>query len=69
MSRQTHAEQIIKAMRGRGWMTWGDIEALRISTCPWKRLAEGGAAYLRNGERIARKTGEDGLLRLRVVRG
>lgn len=64
----THAAQLIQALRN-GWHTTGDLEALRISQCPWKRLSEAGHKYLQPGERIDRKTGDDGLLRLRVVRG
>ena len=63
----TQGEKLIQALRGRRWMTWGDLEALRVSTCPWRRLTEPAAQKaLREGERIERKTGADGLLRLRV---
>lgn len=63
----TKGEQLVQALRGR-WMTWGDLEALRVSTCPWKRLAEPSAqkALRLRGEVIERKTGPDNLLRLRV---
>ena len=64
----THAAQLVQALR-KGWHTTGDLEALRISQCPWKRLSEAGHKFLKPGEKIARKTGPDGLLRLRVVRG
>ena len=47
----THAEQLIQALRkSRKAMTYGDLEALRISSCPWKRLSEAGHKYLRKGE-------------------
>lgn len=67
----TQAERIVSAIRaaGRRGMTWGDIEALRVSTCPWVRLAESGHRFLRAGEQIVRKAGRDGLVRVRIVRG
>ena len=64
----TQAARIVAELR-RGWRTWGDLQAFRISTTPWKRLSEAGHKYLKDGERIERKTGKDGLLRLRVVKG
>lgn len=63
----TQAQQLIKALR-KQWMSYADLEALRVSTCPWKRISESGGKYLRPGERIDRKQGKDGLLRLRVVK-
>jgi hypothetical protein len=64
----THTEQLLQAMR-RKWHTWGDLQALRVSTCPWRRLGENAHRYLKSGERIERRTRADGLLELRVVRG
>ncbi|WP_457325607.1 hypothetical protein [Roseateles sp. P5_E11] len=67
----TQAHRIVNAIRSaraKG-LTWGEIEALRISTCPWVRLAESGHRFLRAGERITRKTGRDGLVRIVVARG
>ena len=61
----TQAAQLVAALR-KGWHTTGDLQALRISPCPWKRLAESGARYLKPGEVIERKTGPDKLIRLRV---
>ena len=63
----TQAEQIVHALR-RGWHSYADLEALRVSTCPWRRLSESGARYLRKGEVIRRKTGADGLVRIKVER-
>jgi len=63
----THAEQLVRAIRRRA-MTYGDMEALRISTCPWKRLEESGHRYLKPGEQIVRKPGKDGLLRIGIAR-
>ena len=57
--------QHIRAAKSQG-MTWGEIEALRISTCPWVRLAESGHRHLRQGERLGRRTGSDGLVRVLV---
>lgn len=63
----TQAERLVRALRRRP-MTYGEMEALRISTCPWRRLSEAGHRFLKLGERIERQAGEDGLLRLRVVK-
>jgi len=63
----TQAERIVQAIR-RKPMTWGEIEALRISTCPWVRLQESGHRFLRPGEAIVRKMGRDGLVRIKVER-
>lgn len=66
----TQAERIVNALRAsRGGMTYLEMEALRVSTCPWKRLSEAGHRFLRKGERIVRKTGRDGLVRVAVVKG
>lgn len=62
----TQAEQIARELR-TGWRTWCQLERLWIQA-PWKRLAESGWRHLRAGEVIERKTGKDGLIRLRVVR-
>lgn len=65
----TQAAQLVAAIRRRrAGMTWGEIEALRISTCPWVRLAESGHRFLRAGERIEHRPGKDGLVRVMVVR-
>lgn len=61
----TQAERIVQAIR-RKPLTWGEIEALRISTCPWVRLQESGHRFLRPGEAIVRKVGRDGLVRVGV---
>lgn len=63
----TQAEKIVSALRKR-WMSYLDLEMLRVSSCPWKRLSESGHRHLRPGERIDKKTGSDGLIRYRVVR-
>ena len=63
----TQAEQLVKAIRRKA-MTYGDLEALRISTCPWKRLEEAGHRFLRDGEQITRKVGRDGLVRIGIAK-
>ena len=63
----TQAEQLVKAIRRKA-MTYGDLEALRISTCPWKRLDEAGHRFLEPGEAIVRKTGRDGLVRIGIAK-
>ena len=61
----TQAEQLVRSLR-RGWFTYAEMAALRVSACPWKRISETGARYLRPGEVIAKKTGVDGLVRFSV---
>lgn len=63
----TQAEQLIRELR-KGWRTWGDLEALRISNCPWRRLSadEKPERFLRKGERIVKQE-RSGILHLRVV--
>lgn len=64
----THAERLLVALRQR-WMTWGDLQALRISNSPWARLlSEGGIRHLKKGERLERRTRADGLVEMRVKR-
>lgn len=63
----TQAEQLVRAIRRRA-MTYGDLEALRVSTCPWKRLEEAGHRFLKPGEQIVRKVGRDGLVRIGVAK-
>jgi len=66
----TQAAQLIQAIRrsrSKG-MTYGELEALRISTCPWKRVQESGDKHLREKEVLARKTGRDGLVRFYIHR-
>lgn len=62
----TQAERIVAAIR-RKPMTWGEIEALRVSTCPWVRLKESGHRFLNAGETIVRKVGDDGLVRVSIA--
>lgn len=63
----TQAEQLIKHIRRRP-MTYLELEALKVSTCPWKRLSESGHRHLRPGEQIVRKVGKDGLVRIGLSR-
>ena len=63
----TQAEILVKAIRRKA-MTYGDLDALKVSTCPWKRLEEAGHRFLRPGEAIVRKVGRDGLVRIGVKR-
>jgi len=64
----TQCEQLLKAIR-RKPMTYGDLQALRISTAPHKRLAEGAHLYLKPHERLHReKRKYDGLVVFRIVR-
>lgn len=65
---KTQANELICELR-HGWHTWGELLRACRATAPWKRLAEAGHKYLRPGEVIQRKTGPDGLLRLRVQKG
>lgn len=67
----TQAQRIIQAIRAAGskGLTWGEIQVMRLSTCPWVRVAESGHTFLRKGERLASKPGKDGLLRHMIVKG
>lgn len=66
------AKAIIDAIReaGKAGLTWGDIQARRISTCPWVRLMPESRPerFLRKGERIAVRIGSDGLMRRYITR-
>ncbi len=69
----THAAQLIQAIRAarsKG-LTYLELELLRISSSPWKRLdpKEKPERHLRAGEVLKRKTGRDGLVRFVVARG
>lgn len=68
----TQAERIINALRAsRTGLTYGEMQDLHISTSPHRRLSpdERPERFLRKGERIVRKTGRDGLVRVAVVKG
>lgn len=66
----TQSAQLIQAIRraGKRGMTYGELEALRISTCPWKRLQESGRKWLRQGEQLLQGKGRDGLVRFTVIK-
>lgn len=67
----TQASQLIEAIRrsrGRG-LTYLELELLRVSSSPWKRLAEAGHRFLRQGEHLTSKVGRDGLKRFVIVKG
>lgn len=53
MSQCERLIQAIRCSRRRG-MTYGELQALRISTAPHKRLMEGAHLYLKPHERLAR---------------
>jgi len=67
----TQAAQLVRAIRSsqhRG-MTYGDLLALKISTAPWKRLAESGDHFLKDHERLHKAPRKlDGLVVWRIVR-
>lgn len=65
----TQAAQLTQALR-RGWHTWGDLQALRISTCPWARLiSEGGLERnLVAHETLARRIRDDGIVEMKIIR-
>jgi len=69
----TQAARLIDAIRrtrGRG-MTYLELEMLRVSSCPWGRLRSGERPerFLKAGEKLAKKTGADGLVRFVITRG
>lgn len=69
MSKATHAEQLVRAIRRRQH-TYGDLLALRVSTAPWKRLAEAAHLYLKPHESLKRERRKsDGLVVFRIVKG
>jgi len=66
----TQAAQLVQAnrrSRTRG-MTYGELQALHISTSPHKRLAESGSDWLRSHELLTRFKRRDGLIAFRIVR-
>ncbi len=64
----SQCERLIRELRRRP-MTYGDLLALRISTCPHKRLAEGAHLYLKPHESLDRfKRQCDGLTVFKIVR-
>lgn len=66
----TQCAKLIHAIRRSGakGMTYGDLEAMRVSTCPWKRLSEAGHLHLKEGERLSRFIGKDKLIRFRIAK-
>lgn len=46
------------------WMTYLEMEALKVSTCPWKRVPEN----IPLGWRLEKRTNRDGLIEWRIVR-
>jgi len=66
----TQAKKLIQAIRKRGGkgLTYGELEALKVSTCPWRRITESGASHLMEGEVLQRLTGDDGLVRFVIVK-
>lgn len=68
----TQSAKLINAIRRSGarGMTYMDLESLRVSTCPWRRLSPGEKPerHLGQHERLMRFTGKDGLVRFRIVK-
>lgn len=62
----TKGQQLIAELRRR-WMTYGDMQALRISTSPHKRVME-ALRHLREGESLTKRINLDGLVMWKVVR-
>lgn len=63
---KTQAERLFVHLRRKA-MTYGDMEALRISSCPWKRL-EDGQRHLKEGEQLVKGANKDGLVTFKVVK-
>lgn len=63
------AERLIGFIRHRGkkGATYLELTLTCISSCPHKRLEESAERYLKKGERLIRKTGDDKLVRFFVV--
>ena len=72
MTTTTQAQRLIAAIRkaGRKGLTYLELELLRVSSCPWGRLRSGERPerFLRPGEKLAKKTGADGLVRFVITR-
>ena len=65
---ETHAQQLVRHLRKRAH-TYGDLEALRISSCPWQRLKESAHLYLKPHEVLEKfKRKRDGLVVFKVTR-
>lgn len=67
----TQAEILVRAIRasrGKG-LTYGELNDIHASSCGWKRLAESGHRYLKAGEQLIRRVGQDGLKRFVIARG
>lgn len=62
---KTQAERLFVHLRRRAH-TYGEMEALGISTCPWRRILS-SAHLLRPGESLV-KGSKDGLVTYRVVK-
>jgi hypothetical protein len=61
----TQGQKLLQACRRKA-MTYGDLLALGVSTCPWRRLEE-AKRYLKPGEMLV-KGERKGLVTYRVVR-
>lgn len=64
----TQGQILLQACR-RKEMTYGDLQALGISTSPHKRLVEAAARYLKPFETLRRRVNKAGLIAFKVVRG
>ncbi len=66
----SHSAQLIAAIRraGRKGLTYLELELLRVSSSPWKRISESGHCHLRSGERLDKRVGRDGLKRFVIVK-
>jgi hypothetical protein len=62
----TQGQKLLQACRRKA-MTYGDLLALGVSTCPHKRLAE-ARRYLKQGERLLRGTNKRGLVTFSVIK-
>ena len=68
MTTQSQGHRLIRILRLRPFgMTYGELQRTGISTCPQKRLQE-SAHYLKPNEKLGRRIGPDGLVRIRIER-
>ncbi len=58
-------DRLIAALRG-AWLTYGEMQRLYVSTCPWRRVME--RLQHRPDLKLLKVRGEDGLIRWRVAR-
>lgn len=60
---KTQGQKLVSILKRR-WMTYGDMEDLKVSTCPWKRVKDA----IPEGHALSKRTNANGLIEWRIVR-